>query len=430
MAYIKLVPLSEEELRALFQDRSRTDTKRLFGYHDSWSPHWNRTGSAGTSEASIQADLEPLRHSDFARIYWDGVHGDICNYFTKIGRMWTPEHTRLEDYPRVGDRLLLESWSDYVRRGIDPFQVAVDFSHEIGLEFHACYRLGWGLFYSPPPFEGVNRGGFYGKHPELRCVRRDGRAGSAVSMAFPETRRFMLSLVGEMAKYPIDGMCILYNRQPPFVDYEAPLVEGFKEEYGEDPRVLEKEDVRWLTYRSRAVTEFMRQLRATLDEAQKGREGRQRMTISAWVFSSERENLYYGVDVEKWVKEGLVDTLIPYTSLPKLFSWALAWEDPKDVEYWVELTRESSCQLALNVMPRNLEASQYRRKAQALYEAGVEYLAFWDTAIKGSSSSPVLKRLGHKDEIAAWIKAGEPPLEFPAIPLRRLGDWDISFLPE
>ena len=91
VAYIKLVPLSEEELEALLQDRSRTDTKRLFGHHDSWSPHWNRTGSAGTSEASIQADLEPFRHSDFARIYWDGVHGDVCNYFTKIGRMWTPE---------------------------------------------------------------------------------------------------------------------------------------------------------------------------------------------------------------------------------------------------------------------------------------------------------------------------------------------------
>ena len=147
------------------------------------------------------------------------------------------------------------------------------------------------------------------------------------------------------------------------------------------------------------------------------------------MFGSLEENLYHGLDVKTWLERGLVDTLIPYTSAEKLFSWQMAWEDSADVETWVSLTRGTPCKLALNVMPRDLRAEQYRRRAHTLYEAGVEYLAFWDTAIRGRAGH-ALRRLGHRDEIAAWVAAGGPEEEWPFSRLRRLGDWDLSFLPE
>ena len=149
IAYIKLIPLNEAEVEGLLADRGRSENKRLFAYNDSWF-----TGDRGgimpegeSNAASIKSHLEPYRNSDFSRIYWDGAHGDMCNYLSQIGRMWIPEHVRTDDAPRLYDRLTLVAWDEYVKKGLDPFQVAADFSHEIGLEFHACYRLGWRPFY-------------------------------------------------------------------------------------------------------------------------------------------------------------------------------------------------------------------------------------------------------------------------------------------
>ena len=39
----------------------------------------------------------------------------------------------------------------------------------------------------------------------------------------------------------------------------------------------------------------------------------------------EQENLINGMDVEAWVNEGVVDTLIPYTSAPNLSGMAAGW---------------------------------------------------------------------------------------------------------
>ncbi len=66
----------------------------------------------------------------------------------------------------------------------------------------------------------------------------------------------------EMAtRYPIDGVCLLYNRSPPLSAYEKPLVKGFQERYGRDPRQLDEKDPRWLSYRASMLTQFMRELR-------------------------------------------------------------------------------------------------------------------------------------------------------------------------
>ena len=45
IAYVKLVPLNPEEVATLEQDRERTDTRRLFGYNDSWAVAWGRAGA-------------------------------------------------------------------------------------------------------------------------------------------------------------------------------------------------------------------------------------------------------------------------------------------------------------------------------------------------------------------------------------------------
>ena len=99
----------------------------------------------------------------------------------------------------------------------------------MGLEFHAGYRVS--NFRSPPPQDYLSVGdSFYSRHPELRGVTRAGEPTPGIAYSYPETRRYVVSIFREMASYPIDGVCLMYNRRPPFVEYEPPLVEGFKDE--------------------------------------------------------------------------------------------------------------------------------------------------------------------------------------------------------
>ena len=216
----------------------------------------------------------------------------------------------------------------------------------------------------------------------------------------------------------------------PLVDYEPPLVEGFIEAYGEDPRELDDRDRRWTEFRAGALTLFMREVRAEMD-AVAGEQKRDRIGISAIVTSSEEENLFYGLDLKVWVRDGLIDTLIPYSSLPNFNSNDASWIDPEDARFFIELTRNHACRLALNIMPREMSAAEYRRRAAVLYQAGVEHLFFWDGAMgrsQHSDATRVVRRLGHRDEVTAWYKAGEPELTTPSRELTKLGDWDFGYV--
>jgi len=154
------------------------------------------------------------------------------------------------------------------------------------------------------------------------------------------------------------------------------------------------------------------------------------LEVSAIVMSSESENHYQGMDLQLWVKEELVDTLIPYTSVEGLLSSADSWTNPQDAEFFLRLTRGSACKLALNLMPRQLPPEEYRRRALALYRAGLEHLCFWDSDQRNDfdPSWTALRRLGHKQELEAWARAGFPRSERPNSQLRKLGDWDLSYV--
>ena len=130
--------------------------------------------------------------------------------------------------------------------------------------------------------------------------------------------------------------------------------------------------------------------------------------------------------------EGLIDTLIPYTSAPDLNSAADAWDDPKSIEFFVDLVHGTNCVLAPNLMPRNVAAADLRRRASALYDAGVEHFFAWDCVFLGGRAQfddywDVMRRLGHHDEIETWTRNGAPPIASATTRLTSLSDWDMSY---
>ena len=424
IAYIKLVPLTEGEVSGLLVDRKQQDTHRLYAHNDAHGPLFLFRVER---EEEIRREIEPYRNTDFSRLYWEMGAGDLLFHLGRAGRL--PTCDGREDFERVGDRLHAESWRILRDKGLDPLRVALDYTHELGMEFHASYRPAG--FYFPVPFDQWNAGGLYEKRPDLRAVAKDGSPAPRISYAYPDTRRIVIDILAEVAQHPVDGIAILFNRRPPLVGYEAPLVEGFIEEFGEDPRALPDDDERWLRYRSIGLTEFMRELRRALDNlaAEQGRA--RRLDISACV-SNREENFIHGLDLETLVREELVDTLIPYTSAPELDSSAESWRTAEEAAYFVALTQGTACALSMSILPRHMGPEDYRRKVAMLRGAGVESFFFWDSAgacgrANYSPSWHGLRRLGHAEEIQDWLAAGEPALVPESIPLSRLGDYDLSF---
>ena len=270
IAYVKLVPLTDAEVDEAQAERRRSDTRRLFAHQDAHGPHylWRLTDAEG-----IRREIEPYRHTDFARMYWEAGEGDISYYFSKIARWCTFDEA--EDFARVGDRLHAESWRAFRDVGVDPFDVAIEHCHDAGLEIHASYRVAG--FWYPPPIDHFNLGDtFAAAHPEWRGQDRDGQTTPRIAYSYPEVRAYVVSLLREMAERPIDGVCLLYNRRMPLVEYEPPVVAAFQREYGLDPHALPADDERWLRFRARELTQFMREVRQAMDEvgAASGRSAR------------------------------------------------------------------------------------------------------------------------------------------------------------
>ncbi len=423
IAWIRLVPLSEAERKAVQADRESRASCRLFAHNDAWSDLYRLRP---TTAEEIRRMVEPYRDTDFSRLYWEGCQGDRCNYFTKIGLM--PSDDLVEDPYRVGDRLAAESWRILREKKIDPFQVALEHAHSLGLEFHGAFRATG--FHFPVPEDEWNIGGVYDQHPEWRGTDRMGRATPRLSYAFPQFRAFVVSLLREIAGYPVDGVCLLYNRRPPFLEFEPPVVDGFRSRFGRDPREVDDHDPQWLAWRATFLTEFMREVRTAMKEVAQQQQNRSRpLEISAVVMGTEAENRYYGLDLAAWVRDGLVDTLIPYTSAPRLNSALDSWLSPDDSRWFRQITEGTGCRLALNIMPRQLPAETCFARAHGIYESGVQHLFFWDCNDRHdySVSWDALRRLGHREEIAAWVQSGSPPFPRSASELTKLGDWDLSY---
>ena len=347
-------------------------------------------------------------------MFWcPGAGGDVLTYPSAIGSL-TGSKTR--DFPRVGDRYIAESMQILAGAGIDTIETVVEYGHNVGLEVHISQRME--AFQCCPPFEDYFTGDFYMQHPEWRCVDIDGREIARMSYAFPEVRELVLEVFRELAtRYDIDGINPIFNRGAPFLLYETPLVEGFREETGLDARELAEDDERYLRYRARVMTEFMAEMRREMLEigAERGRP----LEISTHVLNNAESNLFYGLDVPAWVEQGLIDNLISYP-----------WRDEKiDVDYFGQLTANSPVQYYPEIMPRTMPPEAFRVRALQYYGAGADGLCFWDTngRYQRLKEWSMIRRLGHRARLESWDD-GDGRL-FRTVPLRSVGGYVLDKYP-
>ena len=405
LAYVRLVPLDTTQVERLQADRNDHGPKCLIATNDAFGVFFRNRIS---SREGIWEQVEPYRNTDFKMIWWEIVSGMFGGWRDE-GKLYADG---VEDFPRPGDRVIAESLRILRSRGINPLKTAMDHAHEIGVEFHVSQRSE--MFQTAPPMEECFATDFYRDHPEWRLRDIDGSEVTGMSYAFSGVRSYLVGLLEQATSLGADGAVIIYPRSAPFVLYEDPVIKDFQDLHGIDPRTLPENDERLIALHSEYMTRYMRELRAAMDRV--GEKLGRRLALSAISFGTESDNRLAGLDLETWIREGLLDHLSPY---PYGRS-----KTPVGIEtaFFRSIAQGTACKVYPNVMPRHMPSSEYRKLAKFYYDEGADGLLFWDTYQRhdGSSQWETMRRLGHREELAQVLTENEPREEPKLRPLLRL----------
>ena len=386
LAYVKLVPLSPEEVKALQADRARTDTRVVVATIDGISYFWNQEY---TKREHLLELVEPYRYSDVGKVLWAVCYGEITNYPSKSGIFWaTQKLVPISSVPGnnayiAGEKTAYDSLRKLVGDGIIPEAVVAEQMHKMGLKFEAMFRLA--ILGSIPPERWVGAKTFLATHPEFRQVMADGTPVEKASYAFPEVRNQMLAIIRETAEtFDLDGANLGFVRGPHFMQYEKPVLDDFRQKSGAEGRGVSFNDPRMREVRCHYLNEFVHEARRTLDRV--GRKKGKKLELSVWVFPTLPWNLDCGMDVKHWLERGWLDSVIIHGY-------------PPDAEM-IATIKANHCRAIY--FPHMPPGSTLLKEAAKARELGAQGLAMWDLDTAQDQPGPwgQISRLGHGDQPA------------------------------
>ena len=312
-------------------------------------------------------------------------------------------------------------------------------AHEIGIEIYPQVRMEGAQL--PPNHLGYcGPGQFQLDHPEWRCATREGHPARTLSHAFPEVRSRYVALLREWVEdYGADGANIVFCRSWPYALFEEPVRESFRQKHGEDILNLDPYDDRVLAHQAGFLTQLLRETREMLDEVGR-KQGRRLGTCYVIPTANMLPDFHdigpltsckcYGMDVETWVEEGLVDHMVVHIEGvgPLDGSGAISI-----LEAFREFTVGTETKLYADLYPRRQSGESMRIRAMTCYEAGVDGLCFWDThgRISRLSGWAMHRVLGHRNELGNPAMAAFAQSLFQRVPMvsldgyRMAGPWSL-----
>lgn len=402
IAYVRLVPMGQDEIDEYQADSNRTDTRRLIGVYD--GAFW---GHYPWTKEQMREFVEPLRASDFRAIAWSTSRADTVQYDSKRFETWQgPPTPAVKPYYNARD---LHRAFD---AGLDPLQCMSDICHEMGLELLGSMRISSQHL---PPHQNFCPNPYLWSRPHNRVRNAEGRPTGHLSLASAEVRQRLTDVFREQVEdYDLDGVHVMFNRSYPFVLFEEPARGDFRKQYGEDPVEIDPRDERWLKHKATYVMQFLQGIRDMLDAV--GQSKGKRLKLALHVMSCPRHNRFYGLDLEPFIQAGHLDYLLPHPT----YSFELAHVEkdeghgpcnvghhsvtPERVAEWKEITKGTNCLLYPDVFPRRKPANEFRKQGLSYYQAGADGLSFHDLywRIHRKSEWAMLAKLGHAEEMGGW----------------------------
>lgn len=342
--------------------RHRHNVGAVIDVHDLMSLQFDIHGAD-----DLCATIAPYVDSDFDRICWGNAAGSFrASYFSEV---MPPMGQGMENSEYPGPRRLAEVMNRFAKAGDDPLRVVIKFAHENGLQLWADDRI----CHTFDPAETSRlylSNDFAIQNQHMRVLNMDGtpHEEAMLSLAFPEFRDLKVRFLAEQARFGVDGIYIDWTRKSPTVGWEPPVLDSFIAKTGKNPKQLPRSQWvdDWLAHRAGFVTQFMRELRAALDEV--AQETGRRIPIASqipggWRLAKQSPAcLMDGLDIATWACEGLVDIIAPGESL---------FHAPVNLDHFHALLAGTDCELWGCIHQRARECYPFEYMASP-DDAGIE----------------------------------------------------------
>ena len=358
LAYIRLEPIDK-----INASESETLPPPLFITEDGHGIFKSFSHSRPEDLLEVFENNIPNNRNYVHGLLWGNGDADACNYPTKAGNYWY-----VRDSCNYSGHTFYRNIRLWRKKGWDSMELVRKYAKRRNWEFQVYIRMQ--AFASPFPFDGIIHSNFFDRYPQYHCLDRKGQRAGRLSYAYPAVQNHMLALIDEIIQYKPDGICLCLIRGVPLVLYESIMIEGFKKEYGTDPRRLPATDKRWESFQAKVITLFIRKVKDLLKPHQR---------LSVIVPGLHRDCERWGLDVATWVKEEIVNDVFPFGQY--FDKREVHRFDVKSLDFKYFNSLENREKIRLIPMAAPISAYPYatfRREIRSHLKQGADGYAAWD----------------------------------------------------
>lgn len=317
IAYIKLIGLTDDQV-SLYQkqnDNKKTVIYDFDGYSDFFS------GKCPSVEALKNKTIDGLTGKNVGTVNWCLGTTGALNYNSKYAGNAFEGMEEFDSELRDGDKLAKAQILNILASGKSPLEVVADRGADKGIKVNASLRMD--VFYNPTIYGFLN-GSMYSKYKHFSQP-----GNFPLSYYYPEVRTYVKNILIEAGSFNnVNGITLDFCRYPTIFGSETPT---------KDKVII--------------MNEFLRTLRNELPK-------NKTITIRIpW-----NDPIQYGFDVNTWVKEGLLDILIPSS---------IGNEDKSfDIKSYVDMVKNTNIKLYIGISA-DVSGHDITKEEEALVKQGL-----------------------------------------------------------
>ncbi|KOA20615.1 hypothetical protein CLHOM_07570 [Clostridium homopropionicum DSM 5847] len=393
IAYIKFTSLNEKQI-SLYNKKALEDKSLVYDNDGFTDFFWGKYPDASKLE-EMPVNLKNKLKAD--ELNWCLGTTGLLNYDSEYAGPAFYGAAKYDNDVREGDILARKQIINIINStGKAPVEVVGTKGQEINLGVSASLRMN--AFYNEKALKFLN-GYMYDYYDD--CLQEDSHF---LSFYYPKYRKYIIEILKEASGLRgVKSLNLDFCRYPYVMGSEASLDEKIQ-----------------------IMNDFLREIRSEIPN----------MKIA--VRFPYTDALAYGLDVETWIRERLVDRIIPS---------ALSYEEFFDVSKFAELVKDTNIELYVGITAnikgidltpetekllkegryvsdnKYLSPEEYLFRAKQSYDAGAKGLFLFNTLNDldlESDVSPDLKLLKSSIEVDKWMEFG-----YPAYLVNSRIDWEL-----
>ncbi|MGH4124306.1 MAG: hypothetical protein ACREV6_15375 [Clostridium sp.] len=319
IAYIRLVGLTNDQIKLVQTPDEGENGKRVMYDNDGYSDFFD--GIYSDPEDLKTKFVYPLAEKNVGTINWCLGTTGLLNYNSKYAGTAFAGFDKYNSQLRQGDIRAKTQVLNILKSGKSPLEIVAEAAKEKNMKVNASLRMD--TFY-PKDKYGYLNGKIYDSYQDCK---QKGEYG--LSYLYPKTRAYITNVLKEAVSFKnVDGVTLDYCRYPVVMNKEATQQQKIA-----------------------IMTEFMRKLRK---EIPKGK------TITVRI--PYNNPLSYGFNVKTWIKEGLIDILIPSN---------ITVDDFFNIKPYVDMVKGTKVKLYIGICA-NVSGSDLTKEEEKYLEAGYE----------------------------------------------------------